>query len=63
MCFAIDNHSSYENIREKWQPEIRQHCPSTPKILVGLKKDLRDDEATISKLEKSKKKPITYAQG
>ena len=78
MCFAVDNHSrwfkvallctitslaSYENIREKWQPEIRQHCPNTPRILVGLKKDLRENEETISRLEKSNRKPITYAQG
>ena len=55
--------TSYENIREKWQHEIRQHCPETPCILVGLKKDLRDNEETISKLEKSNKKPITYSQG
>ena len=55
--------ASYGNIREKWQPEIRQHCPNTPRILVGLKKDLRENEETISRLEKSNRKPITYAQG
>ena len=60
---ALTRLASYENIREKWQPEIRQHCPNTPRILVGLKKDLRENEETISRLEKSNRKPITYAQG
>ena len=63
-CIALKPvFASYGNIREKWQPEIRQHCPNTPRILVGLKKDLREDRETIERLEKSKRKPITYAQG
>lgn len=31
--------------------------------MVGLKKELREDEETILKLSKVNKKPITYAQG
>ena len=27
----------------QWIPSIRQHCPHVPVIVVGLKKDLRDD--------------------
>jgi Ras-related C3 botulinum toxin substrate 1 len=25
-----------------WVPEVKEHCPSTPYILVGMKSDLRD---------------------
>ena len=33
-----------DNVSEKWDPEIEHHCPNTPKILVGCKKDLRDQK-------------------
>ena len=44
ICFAINSSASYENVRAKWSPEIRHHCPDTPIVLVGTKKDLRDDK-------------------
>ena len=31
----------------QWYPEITLHCPNTPIILVGTKKDLRDDKETV----------------
>lgn len=33
-----------DNIEKKWNQEIEHHCPKTPKILVGCKKDLRDQQ-------------------
>ena len=41
LCFAIDNKESLENLKIKWLPEITQHCPGIPWILVGNKSDLR----------------------
>jgi cell division control protein 42 len=35
--------SSFENVKEKWIPEISHHSPSTPYLLVGTQIDLRDD--------------------
>ena len=43
MCFAIDSPDSLKNIEQKWAPEIKQHCPGVPFILIGNKKDLRND--------------------
>ena len=63
MCFGIDSPVSFENITEKWQPEVKQFCPHVPIILVGNKKDLRNDDAVIRELSKMKKKPISYKQG
>jgi Ras-related C3 botulinum toxin substrate 1 len=57
------NPASFENVRAKWYPEVRHHCPSTPIILVGTKLDLRDDKNTIDKLRDKKLQPITYPQG
>lgn len=41
LCFAIDNRDSFENIFQKWVPEVRHFCPRTPLLLVGTKTDLR----------------------
>ncbi len=47
MCFSVDSPDSLENIPEKWTPEVKHFCPNVPIILVGNKKDLRNDPATI----------------
>jgi Ras family protein A len=58
MCFSVDNPDSLENIPDKWTPEVRHFCPNVPIILVGNKKDLRHDQATIAELAKSKQEPV-----
>uniref|UniRef100_A0A8C7WQJ7 small monomeric GTPase n=1 Tax=Oryzias sinensis TaxID=183150 RepID=A0A8C7WQJ7_9TELE len=63
ICFSLVSPASYENVRAKWYPEVRHHCPSTPIILVGTKLDLRDEKDTIEKLKEKKLAPITYPQG
>jgi Ras-related C3 botulinum toxin substrate 1 len=62
ICFSLVNPASFENVRAKWYPEVRHHCPATPIILVGTKLDLRDDKNTIEKLRDKKLQPITYPQ-
>jgi len=62
VAFSIVNPASFENVRAKWHPEISHHCPTTPIILVGTKVDLREDQATIDKLNAKKQSPITYEQ-
>lgn len=42
ICFSIDNKRSLENAEKKWIPEIKEECPGTSFILVGMKGDLRD---------------------
>jgi len=58
MCFSIDSPDSLENIPEKWTPEVRHFCPNVPIILVGNKKDLRNDKSTIQELMKMKQEPV-----
>ncbi|KAK7161065.1 hypothetical protein R3I94_003902 [Phoxinus phoxinus] len=60
ICFSLVDPASFENVRAKWFPEVRHHCPNTPFILVGTKLDLRDDKDC---LEKMKMTPITYTDG
>ena len=47
-------HVYTENIPEKWTPEVKHFCPNVPIILVGNKKDLRQDEHTRRELAKMK---------
>ena len=57
ICFSLvsHSHSSYNNVRKVWYPEMQKHCPNTPIILVGAKQDLKEDERAIQ--------PITRSQG
>ncbi|XP_010780648.1 transforming protein RhoA-like, partial [Notothenia coriiceps] len=54
MCFSVDSPDSLENIPEKWTPEVKHFCPNVPIILVGNKKDLRNDDHTRRELAKMK---------
>ena len=37
ICFAINNKTSFDNITDKWIPEIKKHCPDVPLVIVGCK--------------------------
>lgn len=63
MCFSIDSPDSLENIPEKWTPEVKHFCPNVPIILVGNKKDLRNDPTTIRELAKMKQEPVKPEEG
>jgi len=63
MCFSIDSPDSLDNITDKWNPEVRHFCPRVPVVLVGNKKDLRNDERTKAELAKFKKTPVKLEQG
>ena len=51
LCFSIDNKDIFDNIKEKFIPEIKQYCPKVPLILVGNKIDLRSDNQKSIKYE------------
>jgi len=63
MCFSVDSPDSLENIPDKWTPEVRHFCPNVPIILVGNKKDLRNDQNTIRELMKMKQEPVRSEDG
>lgn len=41
VCFSIGSRTSFENVRDKWAPELRKHAPQTPILLVGTQSDRR----------------------
>jgi len=45
LCFSVIHKDSFDNIKYKWLPELKQNSPGTPFILVGTKEDLRDESS------------------
>nr|KAG5705072.1 hypothetical protein BaRGS_018802 [Batillaria attramentaria] len=43
VCFSLDNPDSLTNVLLNWVPEVRYYCGKVPLLLVGTKKDLRDE--------------------
>lgn len=43
ICYSIDTPKSLINVIDKWVPEVRYFCKEVPVILVGNKKDTRDN--------------------
>jgi GTPase SAR1 family protein len=49
VCFAITSPTSFENVKNKWLPELQHHAPGVPFILVGTKLDMREAGGGIPK--------------
>ena len=63
VCFSVTSPASFENVKEKWFPEVHHHCPGVPCLIVGTQIDLRDDPQVLEKLQRQKQRPITVEQG
>lgn len=46
VCFSLVRRGSLSNVELKWIPELRYHSKKVPILLVGLQKDLRDEDKT-----------------
>jgi len=46
VCYSIIDPNSLKCVSTKWVPEIQEHCPGVPIILVGTKLDLRNKPET-----------------
>ncbi len=67
LCFSVVSPHSFANIKSKWVPECAHHrpvsCPGAKFVLVGTKKDLRDDPETNMRLAQKGLAPITTEAG
>ena len=59
ICFSVVNPTSFNNVMEKWHPEVTHYCPNVPIVLAGTKTDLRDDKETTTRLLQVGEKPVT----
>jgi cell division control protein 42 len=63
VCFSVTSPASFENVREKWFPEVHHHCPGVPCLIVGTQVDLREDNAVKDKLSKQRMTPVKREAG
>eukprot|EP01127_Copromyxa_protea_P000146 TRINITY_DN10140_c0_g1_i1.p1 TRINITY_DN10140_c0_g1~~TRINITY_DN10140_c0_g1_i1.p1 ORF type:complete len:195 (+),score=33.34 TRINITY_DN10140_c0_g1_i1:3-587(+) len=64
ICYSIISPYSFDNVRTKWLPEVSRYCDEKAKIvLVGTKRDMRNDEDALDRLSKRKLAPISFQQG
>ncbi|MCJ1398496.1 Rho GTPase [Xylographa trunciseda] len=61
--FSIDTPDSLDNVTHKWVEEATERCPDVPIILVGLKKDLRDDPIAQEEMRKKSLHFTTSKEG
>jgi len=63
ICFAISSPSSYQNVKDKWFPEVNHNNPNTPILLVGTKLDTREHADTLQSLKEQGLKPVITEEG
>lgn len=51
VAFSLVSKTSLENIENKWVSEIKNYSPNAIRVLVGTKKDLRDDEDQVMQIK------------
>ena len=62
VCFSVVNPTSFQNISEKWLPEIRRLCPEAPLVLVGTQSDRRRDVRLLQDLARYGQAPVLESQ-
>ncbi|KNC54233.1 rho GTPase [Thecamonas trahens ATCC 50062] len=48
VCFSVASRSSYDRVSSVWAPELDAHCPSVPRLVVGLATDVGDDRVVTA---------------
>lgn len=43
VCYSVAKRASFDNVANKWLPELQHHAPGAPFVMVGTKADLRSD--------------------
>ncbi|KAJ7030112.1 P-loop containing nucleoside triphosphate hydrolase protein [Mycena alexandri] len=63
ICFNVASPTSFENVREKWVPELHHHRPRTPFLIVATQVDQRYDLETLEKTGRLRHRPVMTEQG
>ncbi|KAG8673201.1 Rho GTPase [Fusarium poae] len=61
--FSVDTPDSLDNVKHKWIEEAQRLCTGVPIILVGLKKDLREDPVAIEEMRKKSMRFVSEHDG
>lgn len=63
ICFSVVEPVSFQNIAQRWIPEIRHHTPPGTKVLlVGTKSDLREEPHVLDALEEQDLAPVSVEE-
>jgi Ras-related C3 botulinum toxin substrate 1 len=63
VCISTVNMTSYENVKAKWVPEVRQFSKEVPIVLCGTKMDLRNDPEYVKKITDNGESIVTTEDG
>ncbi|XP_076441940.1 ras-related C3 botulinum toxin substrate 1-like [Babylonia areolata] len=63
ICFSVVSPASYQNVCQKWYPEIRHHSEGVPILLIGTKTDLRQDKEFVEQLKQNSLDVLTKEEG
>ncbi|KAJ3196899.1 GTP-binding protein Rho1 [Irineochytrium annulatum] len=63
LCFEVAKPETLENVARVWAPELYNHVPDVPVVLVACNTDLRDDLPTIKELALINRWPVTREEG
>ncbi|KAJ9419492.1 P-loop containing nucleoside triphosphate hydrolase protein [Fusarium oxysporum] len=61
--FSVEDLCSLDNVKCKWSKEATRLCPGVPVVLVGLKKDVREDPTATRKIGKNSLRFVTEHEG
>jgi GTPase SAR1 family protein len=62
VCFSVVSPSSFENVADKWIPEITHHCPRALVVLCGNKRDLRSSPEYAERTAEKQFAVVTFDQ-
>ncbi|XP_060039835.1 rho-related GTP-binding protein RhoD isoform X2 [Erinaceus europaeus] len=62
LCFDVTSPYSFDNVLNRWYPEVSHFCKDVPIMLVGCKTDLRMDRSQLNRLRKMRLEPVTYSR-
>lgn len=63
IVYAVDDRSSYAEVRNSLVGQVREKAPHARYFLVGAKTDLRDESQRLEDLARKGDSPITTAEG
>ena len=63
VLFTVASPASFENIRDKWIPEVVHHCPKVPFLLVANNIHRRTDPEVIQHLKRVKQSIVSPEEG
>ncbi|RIB19224.1 P-loop containing nucleoside triphosphate hydrolase protein [Gigaspora rosea] len=47
-CFSVISPASFENVKEKWFPEVHHNCPGIPCLIVGTQIESRNQSENLA---------------